>query len=885
MSLLLSLLIVAALPRAPIDSRQPDAVEVFHSGFEETADGDVDGWPDGWMRQRGPHYPAYLPVRIVATEAPEGHYALRIGLNGGAASISTPPIEVSSVFSYVLEGYIKTDGLKNDRAYISLTFQDGREQSLQTLTSERVRHSDGWKKIRLGPFTASSDKVHSATIGLHLEPSGDMADLQGEAWFDDVWLARLPHMALQTNQPSNIYEDGSRIDIHCKVSGIFERNPVMKCELLDALGKPVGTPVFERLQSEHDPAADNPEMLRLSESTETDKGFVGSMHWKPVIQQPGFYRARVTLEGNSGKIVERHLTLAVIAPRAQAPRGEFGWTLPRGDQPLSYSVLAQLLPRMGLNWVKLPIWLDENDVVRLDELVNFAERLAMQRIETVGLLMDPPASVRPRFGDSAHLTAAAIFSAEPELWYKSLEPITTRLSLQVHWWQLGGDDDTSFSGDPHLSQRVASVKKQLEQFGQTAHLGFAWRMLNEPPRSAHPAWDFLSLTAQPPLTEQELSQYLPTLTQETKPSRGKASRPSKVAPWIELAPLPRAAYALPDRISDLVHRMVAAKRFGAAGIFIPQPFDAEQGLMNEDGTPGELLVPWRTAALALAGSEYLGSITLPQGSQNHLFLRDGEIVMVVWNSTPVQEDMFLGEHARQIDVWGKVISETGSSGATQFAVGPIPSFITGASEPIVRWNMAVAFEKTQLPSIFGTPHENHLVVKNFFPQGTAVQVRMHTPEAWQTSPRVMNLKLAADEQVREPLTIRLPVDATNGRYPIKIDFNVTADRDYQFSVYRELDVGLGDVVIEMSSHLNAQGDLEVEQIVTNKTDALLSFKCSLYAPDRRRLVSQITRLGQQRDIKRYRLPDGKSLIGKTISLRAEEVGGERTFNFRFVAKE
>ena len=56
-------------------------------------------------------------------------------------------------------------------------------------------------------------------------------------------------------------------------------------------------------------------------------------------------------------------------------------------------------------------------------------------------------------------------------------------------------------------------------------------------------------------------------------------------------------------------------------------------------------------------------------------------------------------------------------------------------------------------------------------------------------------------------------------------------------------------------------------------------------PDRRRLVSQVTRLGPQRDTKRYRFPDGRELIGKTIWLRAEEIGGDRTFNYRFIAKE
>ena len=151
------------------------------------------------------------------------------------------------------------------------------------------------------------------------------------------------------------------------------------------------------------------------------------------------------------------------------------------------------------------------------------------------------------------------------------------------------------------------MKKQLEQFGQTAHLGFAWRMLNETPALAQPPWDFLSFTTDPPLTEAELAAYLPTLAQQP------AHR------WIELAPLPRDEYTLNVRAADLVHRMVSAKRHGANAIFVPDPFDPQRGLMNEDGTPSELLLPGEPRRWRWGGAQYSGSMTLAEGSENHVF--------------------------------------------------------------------------------------------------------------------------------------------------------------------------------------------------------------------------------------------------------------------------
>jgi hypothetical protein len=120
---------------------------------------------------------------------------------------------------------------------------------------------------------------------------------------------------------------------------------------------------------------------------------------------------------------------------------------------------------------------------------------------------------------------------------------------------------------------------------------------------------------------------------------------------------------------------------------------------------------------------------------------------------------------------------------------------------------------------------------------------------------------------------------------VRIDVHVNGDRPYQFSVYRYLEVGLGDIEIEVTSHLNVQGELEVEQKFTNHTTEPVSFKCMLFAPERRRLVAQIIRLGQAQETKTFRFPNGQQLIGKTLLLRAEEINGQRILNRRLVAQE
>ena len=52
------------------------------------------------------------------------------------------------------------------------------------------------------------------------------------------------------------------------------------------------------------------------------------------------------------------MDLVVVPPLPMPRRGEFGWTLPDGDRPLSFQDLSRLLPEVGINWVKVPLWFD-----------------------------------------------------------------------------------------------------------------------------------------------------------------------------------------------------------------------------------------------------------------------------------------------------------------------------------------------------------------------------------------------------------------------------------------------------------------------------------------------------------------------------------------------
>jgi hypothetical protein len=853
--LLVPLLIVAVSSPAPTDVGGADAPLVYYCGFETAADVNYDGWPDEWTRRRDRDYPQYLNAAIADdSQQPVAgsNRCLRIDLDGGAAAVFTPPIPISPRFSYVLDGLLRTENLRHHVAFYSITFLDSDGKTLETRESPHRRDAAQWENVRLGPIAATHEEARQALIGLHLVPD-ESGDLKGSAMFDDVRLSRLPRLTLQSNSEHNVFTSRTEPQLTVRVSGTTQREPRVRFELFDVFDHPV---------------ADTEQTLAGKTDSATST-FTGAVTWQPPIGDEGFYRLRATLVGDHAALLERRTTLAVIRSETRVKNGEFGWTLPGGERPLALTPLADLLGRVGINWVKLPVWSSDRDTQWSDRIAKFAERLSRQQIELVGMLDQPPADARGQFSGTGHLPVGMVFR-DPQQWQPLVDPVMSQLSLKIRWWQLGGDDDTSFGELPDLEQKIMAIKEHLARFGQDIQLGVGWDWRKDTPRSKQPPWDFLSYTTAATPTIDELNSYL------------SAAGPAPARRWVVVRPLPRGKHTLETRARDLVERMLAAKIHNGDGAFVPDPFDDETGLMSPDGTPAELLLPWRTTALMIGGSQFIGSIELPQGSRNYVFARDGAAVMVVWNDRSVRETIFLGPNVRPIDVWGRETLPVATEDGHAIDVGTLPTFITGVNLPMARWQIELAFDNPNLASIFGREQTVMFRFANSFDQAASGTVVVHAPKVWDVYPKKHELRLAAGQSQESRMQVLLRLDADAGDQPVRLDFDVTADQHYKFSVYRRIHVGLEDVAVELHARLDERGSLVVEQHLTNKTDQFVSFNCYLFAPDRRRQRVQVLHHGRGRRTDTYVYPDGAELAGQTLWLRAEEIGGERLLNYKIV---
>jgi hypothetical protein len=938
---LVATLIVLASGRAS-DARHSDSVSVFDCTFGDDWDVNYDGWPDRWVRRTGIDYPHYVNISIQNDEAATGGKCLKLDLDGAAAAVVSPPIRVNSRFSYVFEAELKNEDLQHSTVIIRLDFSDATGRVLQTAKTEPFATTNGWQTVRLGPVEPRDAAIDHVVFGLQVL-RGNKGDLKGHVSLANVRLERLPRIDVATNNPCNVYSELGGVEVECALSGIRECDPEIHFQLLDGSNHELQNEKFrlhvQLIVDKTRRTADT------AEGGDEPDGYEGKIKWQPKIPGYGFYRVVVRMTSSESaaglsnaehQLDSRTVDLVVVPPLDMPRQGEFGWTLPDGDDPLSFQELSRLLPQVGINWVKAPVWFDANDPRRGDELIRFVELLGASNIDVVGIIDQPPNRPGDRNQLPHDITIADVLAQDSATWQAALEPVMSRLALRVRWWQLGRDYDNSLINLPELNKRISDLRTALFRFGQDVRMGMCADWDSSDACSGNVSWDFLQVGLQSQPSEKKFEELL------SKPRQNSAQRwiivdppsPASCQPppteldaavcmpqdwmlagsaflypaWLQWgleAPQKNEA-ARTTRASAFVHRLVSAKVHGADAIVVSKPFNDNNGLMRGDGMPAELLLPWRTTAAMLGGAQYIGQMHLPAGSENCIFLRpDGQVVMVAWNNRPTREVLYLGSNVRQYDILGRATPATQQGREQVIDIGPTPTFVLGLNEAITRWRMNVAFENTSVPSIYSKPHHNSLSFKNFFSQGVGGAVKIvvehdpgtgsaaHQKEAvtagfgldrWTIEPPQSVFQLAAGAEFKFPFDIKLK-NALYGKQPIRIDFTVEADERIEFSVYGEMEVGTADLMLVVRSHLDKDGTLIVEQLMRNRTDQLADFKCHLRSKGHQPQRMQVYRLGRELDRKVYRIPDGRDLIGKEMLLEIEELNGQRILNYRFIASD
>lgn len=805
-------------------------------------DRDYDGLPDGWTRRTGPDFPGYLKIGIDGAAGHGAPGSLRFAADGAAAAVYGAPVPIDGGHHYLFEGYVRTQRLRGDAAVCSVSILDERRQRLARHLSVPVSgtHAE-WVRVRLGPIAPVAGQ-RFIVVGCHLV-RGDEPDLDGEAWFDDLRIGGTPVLEL-TGTDARFRRPAEPTTLVVSSTGLEPGVPyLLSLSLRDVEG--IELDRDERVIKPTPPAAGSatPPAVEL---------------WAVPGAQHGFYRFEAELRRGPGAVARSAATFIVTDPSRVGIDTPFGWSV--GDVPNDMTVeeFALAASEAGISRVKLPLWRDASDRSAAGRAVDLVEKLAERSVATVGLLDPPPDDLRRKF--SAEWSGPGeIFRLRPEVWSPALDAVVARHGARVRHWQLGRDGDLSFAELPDLAGTLAVVRSQFDRVGQNTRIGLPWP-------ADRPA---------PPVGGGFVS-----VLQETEPAAGGAGVNET---WAAVRPLPATGPA-EARAADLVRRIVAARASGATSVFAADVLDRDRGLLHPNGSPTELFLPWRNAAVTLGTSADLGPIAPPGGSRSRAFERGETATVVLWSDEPKRETITPGGSPSMLDLWGRpsALDVDPSTGRCEVPVGPSPVFVVGASAPLLRWQMTAGFEQPRLRSQHGQQAQA-VVGLNPFGQGVSGTVTLVGPAGWEVEPNRWPLRLAAGEPFRLPTMLTLPADASLGSHDLAIEFDLQADRPYRFTLKRELVVGLGDIDIEVAENRLPDGRLEVVQTITNRTSPteVLNFRCDLFVPGVQRQRQYVVKLGPGRDTRRYRLSAADELRGKELWLRAEQENGRRVLNYRW----
>ncbi len=869
---LLTLILFAAtaLPRATAASRDvydsmdagafdiyQGAIPIQEYSFEVDEDLDYDRQPDDWVRRKGTEFRKYVLSEIDYNHAAQGKRSLRIDVNGSGAVYYSPALPIDSKHSYVMQASILTQGMKYDAAIVSFSFLNHRKQRVRRVLTAPVSgtHKE-WVHLNLPPIVPDPD-VKYIVVGCHIIHSDNM-DISGSAWFDNISIGKLPRLSLASNFETHFRQARSKVTIRSSATGLDRSH-----------GKEVYQ--YELRMHSEDVNGNILDKTSYQFNTNIDRDKPDETSWELEVYPPGYYRVRASLWRNGEIIVRKRTSFAVLNLVGKAPKkGEFGWNLSGERNHIPNSDLLAITRESGINWIKTPVWRDAFSL-HSSESGHLLTGLRNQSIIPIGMLVNPPEKVRKKYAEQ-WTGISELFTSPPIVWRQDVNQVMALYSPTVTRWQLGDDQDSSFVGMPNFNDTMEKIRKELQRIGQIRQLGVRWNVGSPVDAKRSLNRNFLSVV----FDETQTVESIKKSVQEIHAANYEA--------WIIVKADKADADNDPDkRANSLVKRLIGAKQCGADLIFSYAVFDKQYGLLKPDGSPSELFLPWRSIALALNGSQYAGSIQLPNNSTNHVFLREEDAVMVIWNKDRTEEEIYLGDEVVLKTIWGDESRLTGSpkNGRVKIIANSVPQILTGCSRELALWRMGIHFEKGRIASS-SAEHEDNIVIRNSFPWNVQGKVHVYPADGWEIHPREFPISALTNSEVSLPISIKLPSQTGVGEQTLSIEFDLGgAGVSYPFRVYRNYLVGLGDVHMAVQLTKLENGSLLVEQTITNKTNPpeSLDLRCHLLIRGRRQQTKNKDGVLSGQTAKNiYLIPNYDQLKEKDIWLKAVQKNGQRSLN-------
>ncbi|GAA5507217.1 NEW3 domain-containing protein [Novipirellula caenicola] len=894
------------------DRLPPDKLPRHLWNFGRGSDKNFDDWPDNWQRRVGRRYPKYVKVAI-APKDPAAEQQLRaidtmvirewprlrrhldtlpvlppsladavvdrylkVDLDGGLVMTQSPPVKTSHVYQYRFSVKVMTHGLRHDRARAEFVFVNDDGDEVETHGTESISGTTDWTELVLDRIRAPRAAT-GVFVRLIVEGAEDgLEDIRGEIGFDDISIEPFPQLQLVTDHPMGIHTVGGPVDVAATVLGLPSGATQVLFRLMDVDGREITRQISDIPNTDAANVKRPASGLPAKPASGGPRGM--EVHWELPDLQPGFYRVMASLQGRNLRTLATETTFAVVDPAIGQPhQGSFGWTLVESGRDMPPRELAAWLAQLGVDWVKIPCWIEPNDTATADRILDASSRLQDVGIQTIGLLDVPPESQVPLFDIRGRrdVVASQLFR-DSRVWQPLLEPVMTRLTLKVKMWQLGGNQDYSFLDRSHLQESIAEIATGLQGYGQPIEVAICWPWTERDLMPSETSWNAVQRSSDPELTADELDEYL-----RLEELQGGSNGPRT---WVVVEPIEQSRYDRNARILDLAKRMAVVRKHRVQAAFVSEPRDPERGLLNADGRPEEMLLPWRTTSLMIGDLRQMGSLRLRSKAENIVFAGANRAVVMLWSPLPCEELIYLGDQVQVVDIWGRrqplELVEVEGQVAHRVEIGPRPIFIAGADPTLLAFRMSVEVEQEQVDSLLGQTQPVDVTFTNPTREGLGGSLSVLAPEHWSFNEPSIPWELQAGKSATLQFNLVLGNSAKVGKYEIPLRFEHQSIPSKKFTVYRDLTVGPIGLRIETETRLLADNQLRVEIEMTNDSNVTQAYDCMLFPQGGRQYQRRFITVKPGETVRReFYWDDAESLLGKTMLLRAGEQDGKRILNY------
>jgi len=833
--------------------------------FDERRLGNLEDVPMYWYQKRGAGLPHYNEGRFDWSTGHNGvpSFRLRVITRSVAYTYKGSDITVHRGSQYLIQGWIKTHGLKHARAFMSVRYatREGAAIEGTEVFSRPVGgpgENDRWQKVTLlVPSPPARAKTLQITLWLAQpdllgkQPATTRPILHQDAyitaWFDDIEVYHLPKASIRTRDsrpafwptdtPAILYRIYDPLNL-----GLAGRILVREVGGPTLLNRPVrpihGVTVRAR-------------QLEL-------KGL-----------KSGVYEATLQIVGRDSVIATHEVRFARLPSLAGKANDRVGIVLDERSIAVPQQT-AQAVRALAAGVVQVPIWHKNADETELLEGSRRIEKLFAEilpaGVAIVGVIEDAPKGLAVKFPLNRR-GLLDILSSEPARWQPYLAISITRYADVARLWQLGKQQRRDLALDERYLAVAENLDRQISTLVDGATFSVVWPAIESPPRKH--IRSKVSLIVPNAVVPREIPAFLKVFAGV---SGGR---------WAYIEPLPIGPFEQSARRADLAKRLVYALASQVEKVFLPQPWQ----IKDVDGRltllPNEDFVVLAALTRALAGKRYAGRFVWHDGAEFHIFEGQDGATLIVWNDrvpSPRKVELLLGENIALYDLQGRPLPITQTDGKQVLTVGSAPIIATGAAG----WLARLRSEFRILPQRISSStrqHQHTLVFVNTSSEPVTGVIRLRSPRGWRITPSRIPISLQPGGRIEKPLEIRLPSNEPVGSKIIYADITVDARKIYRITAPTKLEVTLPG--IDAYAFADASGEnIVIRQVLTNRTNEEVNFMGFAILPEVGRQERLFTHVQPgQTVIKEYILPRSSLKAGvNRIRLGLREVNGPRLLN-------